>query len=144
VNGLAAQVTVTGAEGAFDKLAVSGLDGDDKIDASGLNAGQVALTIDGGAGNDTINGSPGSDNLIGGDGNDVVTGGAGNDTALLGNGDDQFIWNPGDGSDTVEGQAGNDTLQFNGSDAAENITVSANGSRALLTRDVGNVTMDLN
>ena len=63
---------------------------------------------------------------------------------MLGDGNDTFIWNPGDGSDTVEGQAGTDTLVFNGSNVNENIDISANGSRARLFRDVGNVTMDLN
>ena len=62
----------------------------------------------------------------------------------MGAGDDTFVWNPGDGSDTVEGQGGNDTLQFNGANVAENIDLSANGSRLRLTRDVGNVTMDVN
>src|SRR5262249_27149702 len=78
-----------------------------------------------------------------GDGNDTVTGGRGNDTALLGNGNDTFIWNPGDASDTVEGQAGTDTLVFNGANIAERIDISANGQRVRLSRDVGNVTMDL-
>jgi Ca2+-binding RTX toxin-like protein len=104
----------------------------------------ISLTIDAGAGNDTILGSGGNDLLIGGDGNDVVTGGRGSDVAFLGAGDDRFVWNPGDGSDIVEGQAGFDTLVFNGSDAGENISLSANGSRATLFRDVGNVTMDIN
>jgi Ca2+-binding RTX toxin-like protein len=54
-----------------------------------------------------------------------------------------FVWNPGDGSDVVEGQGGVDTLQFNGSNANENIDLSANGSRLRLFRDVGNVTMDV-
>src|SRR5258705_7298715 len=58
--------------------------------------------------------------------------------------DDTFIWNPGDGSDIVEGQAGTDTLLFNGANVAENIDISANGSRARFTRDVANITMDLN
>ena len=71
-------------------------------------------------------------------------GGRGNDVALLGNGNDTFVWNPGDGSDVVEGQAGTDTLLFNGANVNENIDISANGSRARLIRDVGNVTMDLN
>ena len=73
-----------------------------------------------------------------------MTGGRGNDVALLGTGNDTFVWNPGDGSDIVEGQAGTDTLVFNGSNVAENIDISANGSRVRLFRDVGNVTMDLN
>ena len=62
----------------------------------------------------------------------------------MGAGNDTFVWNPGDGSDTVEGQAGTDTLLFNGSNANENIDISANGTRVRLFRDVGNVTMDLN
>ena len=64
--------------------------------------------------------------------------------ALLGAGNDTFVWNPGDGSDTVEGQDGTDTLVFNGSNVCENIDISANGGRARLSRDVGNIAMDLN
>ncbi|HEY2230987.1 MAG TPA: calcium-binding protein [Xanthobacteraceae bacterium] len=143
VDGLPAQVTIGGPEGANDSLVINALGGNDIIDASALNAGQIQLTIDGGDGNDTIVGSRGADQLIGGAGNDVVTGGAGNDVAFLGDGNDTFIWNPGDGSDIVEGQAGTDTLVFNGSNASENIDISANGSRTRLFRDVGSVTMDL-
>ena len=71
-------------------------------------------------------------------------GGRGNDVALLGSGDDTFVWNPGDGSDTVEGQAGIDTMLFNGANINENIDISANGGRVRFTRDVANITMDLN
>jgi Ca2+-binding RTX toxin-like protein len=144
VAGLPAAVTIDGSEGANDTLVVNALGGNDTIDASLLAAGVINLTIDGGDGNDTITGSNGNDVLIGGAGNDTITGGRGNDVALMGDGDDKFIWNPGDGSDTVEGQGGTDTLVFNGSDAPENIDISANGSRVRLFRDVGNVTMDLN
>ena len=63
---------------------------------------------------------------------------------MLGAGDDTFIWNPGDGSDTVEGQAGTDTLVFNGANVDENIDISANGARVRFTRDIANITMDLN
>jgi Ca2+-binding RTX toxin-like protein len=144
VSGLPAQVTISGAEGANDSLVVNALGGNDTVDASGLSAGAIGLTIDGGDGNDTITGSAGDDILIGGNGSDTVIGGRGNDVALLGSGNDTFTWNPGDGSDTVEGQDGVDTLLFNGSNAAETINISANGSRVRFTRDVGNVTMDLN
>jgi Ca2+-binding RTX toxin-like protein len=144
VAGLPATVTLAGSEGANDQLIVDGGAGNDVITAAGLAAGVIGLTIDGGAGNDTITGSQGNDTLIGGDGNDTVIGGRGNDVALLGNGNDTFVWNPGDGSDVVEGQAGTDTLVFNGANVNENIDISANGSRARLFRDVGNVTMDLN
>ena len=91
-----------------------------------------------------MNGGLGADLITGSGGNDLVTGGDGNDTALLGGGDDFFIWNPGDDNDVIEGQGGTDTLQFNGSNIAETINVSANGERILFTRDVANVIMDLN
>jgi len=135
VNGLAAKVTIKGAEGANDTLTVDGLAGNDTINASALNPGQINLTINGGAGNDTITGSAGDDTVIGG---------TGNDTALLGAGNDTFVWNPGDASDTVEGQAGVDTLRFNGAIIDEKIDISANGERVRLTRDIGTVTMDAN
>ncbi|MET4258845.1 Ca2+-binding RTX toxin-like protein [Bradyrhizobium sp. S3.12.5] len=143
VTGLPQVVTIANAEAANDRLVIQSLGGNDVIDASAL-AAVIGLTIDGGAGNDTITGSQGADTLIGGDGNDKVTGGRSSDVALLGAGDDTFVWNPGDGSDTVEGGTGTDTLVFNGSNVAENMSISANGGRALLTRDVGAITMDLN
>src|SRR5207244_2352900 len=118
--------------------------GDDVFTAGNGLAPLIALTVDGGAGNDSITGGDGNDVLIGGDGNDTIIGGRGNDVALLGAGNDTFVWNPGDGSDIVEGQAGQDTLQFNGSNANERIDLSANGSRLRLFRDVGNVVMDVN
>ena len=127
-----------------ESLDVNGLGGDDTIVGQNGIAGLTHLTIDGGAGDDTIQGGDGDDTLNGGSGSDSVNGGRGSDVALLGGGDDSFTWNPGDGSDTVEGQGGNDELVFNGSNAAENIDLSANGSRVRLFRDVANVTMDLN
>ena len=130
--------------GTSENLVVNMNGGDDVFTASNGLAPLISLTVDGGAGNDTITGGDGNDVLIGGDGNDTIIGGRGNDMALLGTGDDTFVWNPGDGSDVVEGQAGHDTLQFNGSNVNENIDLSANGSRLRLSRDVGNVTMDVN
>ena len=130
--------------GTTETLVLNANGGDDVITAGNGLASLIQLKIDGGAGNDTITGGDGNDTLIGGDGNDVIDGGRGNDVAQLGNGDDLFTWDPGEGSDVVEGGAGNDTLAFNGANVAENIAISANGSRAKLSRDVGNVTMDLN
>jgi len=144
VVGLAAQVSVNGSEAANDSLVVSSLGGNDNVNASTLPATVVKLTVDGGTGDDAITGSQGDDTLLGGDGNDVVTGGRGNDLALLGNGNDAFVWNPGDGSDTVEGEAGFDNMLFNGANIAENFDLSANGTRIRLTRDIGNVVMDVN
>ncbi len=135
VAGLAATVQITGNEPLNDRLTVNALGGDDTIDASGLQANAIALTL---------NGGDGADKLIGSQGADLVNGGRGNDVALMGAGDDTFVWNPGDGSDTVEGQAGFDTMLFNGANVAENIDISANGQRVRFFRNVANVTMDLN
>ncbi len=142
VTGLPETVNILSAD-TGDALTIQSGAGNDTIDASGLAAGVMALTIDAGAGNDTITGSAGADRILAGDGNDTVIGGQGNDVADLGAGDDTFTWNPGDGSDTVLGGDGTDTLVFNGSNGAEKMEISANGAGATLTRDVGNVTMNL-
>jgi Ca2+-binding RTX toxin-like protein len=128
--------------GTSENLVVNMNGGDDSFSASNGLAPLISLTVDGGAGNDRIAGGDGNDTLIGGDGNDTIIGGRGADVLIGGNGDDTFVWNPGDGSDVIDGQAGHDTLQFNGSNASENINLSAHGSRLTLFRDVGNVTMD--
>jgi Ca2+-binding RTX toxin-like protein len=142
VNGLAAQISITGAEGAAvtDVLMINA----GTINAGTVPAGSIGLVIDGGAGNDIITGSQGADTLIGGTGSDTVTGGRGNDSADLGDGNDTFVWNPGDGSDVVEGGAGTDTLVFNGSNLGETMDISANGTRVRLSRDIGSIVMDLN
>jgi hypothetical protein len=111
-----------------------------------LNGGAGDDTLFGGNGNDTLNGGAGNDTLDGGRGDDTVVGGKGADKAFLGAGNDTFVWNDGDGSDVVEGQAGFDTLVFNGKDdtTAEQMSISANGSRATLFRTQGTINMDLN
>jgi Ca2+-binding RTX toxin-like protein len=128
--------------GTTENLVVNANGGNDAITAGNGLAPLIMITMDGGAGNDTLIGGDGNDTLIGGDGNDFINGGRGNDVALMGAGDDTFVWNPGDGSDTVEGQDGSDTLLFNGANVNENINLSANGSRARLTRNVANIVMD--
>jgi Ca2+-binding RTX toxin-like protein len=144
ILGLPALVNVANSEGANDSLVVNALGGNDTITATTLAAGISRLTIDGGAGNDRIFGSQGADVVFGGDGDDFVFGDNGNDTAFLGAGDDVFQWDPGDGNDIIEGQDGSDEMLFNGSNADENINIVANGGRVLFTRDVANITMDLN
>src|SRR5262249_46304442 len=118
--------------------------GDDGIAATSLPAGVIKLVLDGGAGDDTILGSQGNDTLIGGDGDDFVFGDNGNDVAQLGAGGDVFQGNPGDGNDVVEGGDGTDLMLFFGANLNEQISVAANGGRALFTRDIATVTMDLN
>ncbi len=144
VNGLSAQVNIANSEAANDTLVIKALGGNDGVTASTLPANVIKLTIDGGTGNDTILGSQGADMLLGGDGNDFIDGNQGNDTALMGAGDDVFQWDPGDGSDIVEGQDGNDKMLFFGANIDEKFDISANGQRVRFTRDIGNITMDLN
>jgi Ca2+-binding RTX toxin-like protein len=135
VFGLPAAVDIFFQEAANDQLILNALAGADAVDATSLEADGMQLTVNGGLGNDILLGSEGNDRFNGGDGNDV---------ALMADGDDVFIWNPGDDSDVLEGQAGFDTMLFNGANVAENMHVSANAGRVLFTRDVANVTMDLN
>ena len=87
--GLAARVNITGAEAANDRLTVNLLAGDDVVDASGVAAGSIQLTLDGGAGADVLIGGDGN-TLLGGPGDDVLIGGPGTDT-LDGGGDDDVI-----------------------------------------------------
>ena len=142
VDGLPAAVRIRSPE-AGDALTVSTLGGDDTVDATALRAGALRLIADAGPGRDDVFGSPGDDLLLGGDGGDLVDPNRGADVALLGEQADTFRWDPGDGSDTVEGQGGRDTLVLNGGVANERLVVTANGSRARVTRNVGAVELDL-
>lgn len=129
--------------GTSEKLMLNANGGDDRFSATGDLAALIAITADGGAGRDILLGSNGADMLIGGDDDDFVDGQQGADIAVLGAGNDTFQWDPGDASDVVEGQAGTDTMVFNGSGGDELIEASANGGRARLTRNLGNIVMDL-
>jgi Ca2+-binding RTX toxin-like protein len=90
LSGLAAQVNLTGAAAA-DRLTVNGLEGDDVVDASGLAAGAIRLTADGGDGNDVLIGSQGDDTLLGSAGDDVLIGGPGQDVLDGGPGNNTLI-----------------------------------------------------
>jgi Ca2+-binding RTX toxin-like protein len=97
--GLAAQVNITGSEVANDRLTVNALAGDDVVEASGLTAGAIKLTEDGGADDDVLIGSDGDDVLLGGPGDDVLLGLLGNDVLDGGDGEDIEIQSV--GPDTV-------------------------------------------
>jgi Ca2+-binding RTX toxin-like protein len=91
VVGLAAVVNVTGAEAANDRLTVQALAGDDAVDASGLAAGTIQFTADGGDGDDVLIGSPGRDTLLGGAGDDLLIGHGGGDILDGGTGHNTII-----------------------------------------------------
>ncbi len=80
VQGLAAVVSVSDSIPGSDRLTVAAAAGDDVIDASGVAAGAMPLTLDGGDGDDVVLGGAGDDTLLGGAGDDVLIGGPGNDT----------------------------------------------------------------
>jgi Ca2+-binding RTX toxin-like protein len=79
VVGLAVTVNIAGTDPALDQLVVKALEGDDLVEATGLQAGVISLTIDGGPGDDVLIGSAGADVLLGDLGDDVLEGGPGND-----------------------------------------------------------------
>ena len=84
-------MNITGAEAANDRLTINALAGDDVVEASGLAAGAIQLTADGGDGNDVLVGGDGNDVLLGGIGDDVLVGGLGIDILDGGDGDDVEI-----------------------------------------------------
>jgi hypothetical protein len=155
---LSAAVGGTGGDGQVDSVFVNGSNGADSIPVAGL--GGLVVVSDGGSlpyfmvirdaeASDAlrISGNGGNDTIDAGTLQTQVTftadGGAGDDVIVGSAGDDTFLWNPGGGSDTMKGRGGTDTLNFNGSNAAENIDVSANGSRVRLTDDAENAVLDV-
>jgi Ca2+-binding RTX toxin-like protein len=138
--------------GTTENLLATPLAGNDTVTGSAGLAGLIAITIDGGEGDDILTGGDGNDVILGGAGNDTLNGAAGNDTLtggpgvdphLGGPGDDLMIWNPGDGSEPVDGEAGNDTFQFNGGSGVDTMTISPNGQRVTFFRDPGAITIDI-
>ena len=132
---------------AFDHIVVGMGNGNDTIridEINGVFTDTEITSLNGGNDNDTLLGGSGAETFLGGDGDDTIDGRRGSDVILMGGGNDTSVWDPGDGSDIVEGQAGTDTLRFNGANVSETLTLSPNGSRVLFTRNVGNITMDLN
>jgi Ca2+-binding RTX toxin-like protein len=91
VFGLPALVEIEHAEAANDRLTVNALAGDDVIEASGLAAGAILLTGDGGGDDDILIGGAGPDTLLGGAGDDVLLGGPGLDVLDGGPGDNVVI-----------------------------------------------------
>src|SRR5215204_5860221 len=127
------------------KIELDARSGDDLVridEINGAFTNAIPTTIDGGKGNDTLAGGTGAETLRGGKGDDSIDGNRGNDLGVMGPGDDTFVWDPGDGNDTIEGESGIDTMLFNGANAAEQVTLTANGNRLTFFRDPVAITMD--
>jgi Ca2+-binding RTX toxin-like protein len=145
------RVDVTGGNGDDDidlsglsiQALVSGGAGNDDVNASGVTASSV--TISGGDGDDALTGGSAADEISGGAGDDTITGGVGNDSVYGGADSDQFIWNNGDGSDLVEGGTGVDHQVVNGSAASgDTVNLTANGARTTFERtNLGTFTLDM-
>jgi Ca2+-binding RTX toxin-like protein len=128
----------------FDRIQVLAGAGNDRIRIDQVNGAfaDEATTLDGGRGNDALLGGDGNESLRGAAGNDSIDGNRGADTSDMGGGNDSFTWDPGDGSDGIEGRAGRDTMVFNGANVDESFSLEASGSRAIFTRNIGNIRMD--
>jgi Ca2+-binding RTX toxin-like protein len=91
VTGLAALVSVSGAEPANDTLTIKALDGDDVVEATALAANAIKFAADGANGNDVLVGGAGDDVLAGGAGDDILIGGPGLDSLDGGTGNNTLI-----------------------------------------------------
>lgn len=109
-----------------------GGDGNDILEAS---ESTIAITAEGGSGNDDLAGGFANDTLNGGDGDDQVEGEKGNDTMIGGAGNDTLAWDDGDGSDIISGNEGIDTVEVEGSlTQGDSFTLNQNGTQAIFDR----------
>lgn len=102
-------------------LTINGGTGDDVINGSSGALVSTQLTINGGEGQDTITGTMNSEVINGDTDNDSLIGGGGNDTISGGDGDDAINGEAGD--DSIDGGAGNDFVR--GGDGNDSITGGA-------------------
>src|SRR6478672_9879628 len=118
------------------KIVVNAGDGADTVDASALTATDyLALTVNGGNGDDLLTGGSDNDHLLGDGGNDRIVGFKGNDDLEGGDGNDVLVWNNGDNNDVMDGDAGADEVEINGAPTTGDVfTAAPNAGRVLFTR----------
>ena len=127
--------------GTSEKLVLNANGGDDSFSATGNLAALIAITVDGGAGNDTLLGSNGVDVLLGGNGNDFADGQQGNDVesivAKTLGGADNVVVNDLSGTDVVDVRA--DLAAIGGDDAQPDnvITNATNGDDVVSVTGLG-------
>jgi len=110
----------TFARGPVHRIEVSGLGGDDVLNAGSLFH-PAGVLMKGGMGNDSLVGSNQTDHLYGGNGDDSIYGYRGSDW-LYGQGGVDHLWDNfgnnhlfgGDANDLLDGGPGNDTLMGEG------------------------------
>lgn len=141
------------------RLTVTGDDGDNAIDLSGVTTtffdSNLEIVVDGDDGADLITGSPDiASTLAGGDGADTLVGGGLGDSLIGGNGQDELnggdgndTLNGGDGGDVLNGQAGDDLI--NGGSSGDTIdggsgsdTLNGQSGSDTITGDTGDDTID--
>jgi Ca2+-binding RTX toxin-like protein len=109
--------------------------GADTLDVAPGVGALIAITADGGEGNDRFNGGDEADTFLGGLGNDVLEPGTGSDTANGQDGDDTLKLRDGIG-DLAVGGTGTDSATVDSLDAVaadvENVDRSKSGAKALL------------
>jgi Ca2+-binding RTX toxin-like protein len=76
-------VSIENPDGPLDRLIYRARGGRDRVHADALEAGVIALQVDGGDGDDDVLGSPGDDTIFGGPGQDTLDGFDGNDTIVF-------------------------------------------------------------
>ncbi len=132
--------------GTVERLLVNTFGGDDRVDATGLEAGVLnEVTLNGEQGDDSLVGSAGADSLNGGGGNDTLIGFQNNDTLVGAEGNDLLIWNNGDGTDLLEGGAGTDTVEVNSASDGDELTIADAGTERVRVErtNVGPFSLDI-
>jgi len=100
--------------------------------------GSVAVTLDGGDGNDFLTGGAGTDTLNGEAGDDDLSGGAGIDSLFGGDGNDRL--GSGTGADSLVGGVGNDVYRIGDSSAV--IVETADGGNDVVSTVVSYILPD--
>jgi Ca2+-binding RTX toxin-like protein len=106
--------------GSSEALDARGLGGNDTFAAQPGTGALLAVTADGGSGDDVLTGAEEADTFSGGTGNDQLTGGAGPDSLDGQDGDDALRARD-DAGDLARGGAGNDNAQVDRVDVVDGI-----------------------
>jgi len=121
------------------EVVTGGTLGDTMTAASG-----VAITFNGGPGDDTLIGDSGADTLNGGAGNDILRGKAGNDILNGDDGDDRFDEETAsNGGDVMTGGAGIDVVDYSARTAALLVTMDGAAANDGETGENDNVKADV-